>query len=427
MKSFALYLVIAVIASAGNLYAKEGVLEGMPDPAVISDGQGTYYIFATGKGLPFYRSDDLVEWKRAGTVFDKPVPQWSKKAIPQTEGIWAPDIVKLNDKYYVYYSVSSFGSQRSVIGVARSSSLNPESPEYGWKDLGLVIESHPGKDDFNAIDPAAFQQDDGRAFMVWGSFWGGIKSIEINPDTGKPLRDNPEVSTVAARPDTPEIPNTPSHAIEGAYMVKHKDMYYLFVSWGLCCDGAESTYRVMVGRSENPLGPYFDHEGKPLAEGGGTLVLANNDYWRGPGHNSVLTTEKGSWMVHHTYNTFQLEKQRILQIRPIYWCKNGWPVVGEPLSEDNPKTTEQASPSPDDIIGSWRLSINYGAQKIYDFLPDGRIANHPKAGWKLSGNIIMINWPESNAADRCVVEMSKDSFIGRNQYGDVIRGIQLDH
>ena len=414
-------LILTVVC---NCFAKEGVLSGMPDPAIIADGDDSFYIFATGKGLPIYHSTDLVNWEKVGTVFDTAVPEWSKKAVPATEGIWAPDIVKLNDMYYVYYSVSSFGSQRSVIGVARNTTLDHTSPDYKWVDQGLVMESFPRKCDFNAIDPAAFQQEDGRAFMVWGSFWGGVKSVELNPETGKTLDKEPKISSVAARPDNR------IHAIEGAYMVKHDDYYYLFVSWDICCDSAESTYKVMVGRSKNPLGPYVDFKGKPMTQGGGTLVLANNDNWRGPGHNSVLTTDKGSWMVHHTYDTFQLESQRILQIRPIYWGSDGWPVVGEPLSKYNPMTTATPDVVEDDLLGSWRLSMDYGNENIIDLLKGGKIANNKNAWWKVSGNRLELFWPgkpptDGSDPDKCFVEMSLDSFVGRDQAGAVIRGKKL--
>ncbi len=424
-KSSAIVIVSLLLLSPAAIAAREGVLLGMPDPAVIQAENGSFYIFATGKGLPIYHSTNLVNWERVGTVFDTPVPAWSKQVIPETQGIWAPDVVKLNDKYFVYYCASTFGGQRSVIGAASNKTLDHTSPDYRWVDQGLVIESFPVRNDFNAIDPAAFQQADGRAFMVWGSHWGGIKSIELDPETGKPLDADPDVSTIAARPDHP------SGAIEGAYMVHNRDYYYMFVSYDSCCDGAESTYRTMVGRSKNPLGPYVDFKGKPMVEGGGTLVLSNNDNWRGPGHNSVLTTDKGSWMVHHTYDTFNLDKQRILQIRPIYWTEAGWPVVGEPLSRANPMTTEKADVSADKMVGSWRLGLDYGDEKIIDLLPGGRIANHREARWKVVDRSKIelflpgISSADGSAADTCFIEPSGNAFIGRNRTGAIIRGKKL--
>jgi len=396
---------------------KQGaVLLGMPDPAVIQADDGSFYIFATGRGLPIYHSDNLVDWKRVGRVFDGAVPDWAAERVPGTDGIWAPDIVKFNGVYFVYYCASTFGSQHSVIGVAKNKTLDINSPDYKWEDQGLVMESFPEKNNFNAIDPAAFQQADGRAFMVWGSFWTGVKSIELNPETGKILSDEPVISSVANRPAN-------GGAVEGAYMVKHGEFYYLFVSFDSCCDGAESTYRVMVGRSKQPLGPYSDWNDTPMTNGGGTLVVRINVNWRGTGHNSVLTTDKGSWLVHHTYDTFNLDKQRILQIRPLYWTDSGWPVAGEPLSRNNPMSTEPADVSREEIVGSWRISKDYGAETIYDLLPRGRVANNRGASWSLEGNVITIRLKD--IAARCFVEPSGTSFIGRDLEGAVIRGKQL--
>ena len=398
-----------------------GVLKGMPDPAVIQANDGSYYIFATGKGLPFYRSTDLVNWKRLGTVFDKPVPDWAKKQIPATEGIWAPDIVKLNGLFYVYYAVSSFGAQQSVIGVARNKTLDQNSPDYKWEDQGKVIESFKSKEyDYNAIDPAAIQTSDGKAYIVWGSFWNGIKFAELNPDTGKLIKDA-KVKTIATRRPAGQ------DAIEGAYLVQKFDYYYLFVSFDTCCFGAESSYKVMVGRAKNIEGPYLDFTGMDMAQGGATLVLANNDNWRGPGHNSVLTTDDGQWIVHHTYDTNRLSDQRVEQVRPIYWTEDLWPVVGEPLSDTNKLTTSEAKVSPKDMEGSWRMSNNYGQETIYDFMPDGKIAHHKEAKWTVSGNELTITWKAKNATyvDKCIIEPMKNSFIGRNQSGEVIRGKKI--
>lgn len=395
-----------------------GVLLGMPDPAVIQADDGSFYIFATGRGLPIYHSDNLVDWTRVGRVFDGAVPEWAAERVPGTDGIWAPDIVKFNSVYFVYYCASTFGSQHSVIGVAKNKTLDINSPDYKWEDQGLVMESFPETCDFNAIDPAAFQQADGRAFMVWGSFWTGVKSIELNPETGKILSDKPVISAVASRPNH-------GGAVEGAYMVKHDEFYYLFVSFDSCCDGAESTYRVMVGRSKQPLGPYSDWSDTPLTKDGGTLVVCSNDNWRGTGHNSVLTTDKGSWLVHHTYDTFNLDKQRILQIRPLYWTDSGWPVAGEPLSKSNPMNTEPVNVERGEIVGSWRISKDYGRETICDLLPRGRVANHKDGLWQLRDNEIIIKIGDIKA--KCFVEPSKTSFIGRDLDGAIIRGKQLPH
>jgi arabinan endo-1,5-alpha-L-arabinosidase len=104
-KSTGIFLLVIASLICLSAAAVEGVLIGMPDPAVIQAAEDSFYIFATGRGLPVYHSSDLVHWEKAGTVFDRPAPAWAKTMIPETRGIWAPDIVKLNDNYFVYYSV----------------------------------------------------------------------------------------------------------------------------------------------------------------------------------------------------------------------------------------------------------------------------------------------------------------------------------
>ena len=399
-----------------------GVLKGMPDPAIIQADDGSYYIFATGKGLPFYRSVDLVNWKLTGRVFDRAVPRWSKLAIPETEGIWAPDIVKLNDKFYVYYCVSSFGSQRSVIGVVCNKTLDPASADYEWEDQGLVLESFASSEyDFNAIDPAAIQTADGKAYVVWGSFWGGLKLAELDPETGKVLK-GAKFKQVASRV------SDGTNAIEGAYLVQKNGYFYLFVSFDACCFGAESTYKVMVGRSRKIDGPYVDMDGKKLLDSGGTLVLASHDNWRGTGHNSVLTTDEGQWIVHHTYDTNRLDEQRVEQVRPLYWGVDGWPVVGEPLSDENKMSVEKASVTAREMEGTWRVSRDYGNENQLHLIPGGKIAFHKNASWKVDGNMLVMSWKASDGnvwVDSCIIEPSKDSFVGRNQAGAVIRGKKI--
>jgi arabinan endo-1,5-alpha-L-arabinosidase len=308
---------------------REGLLHGAPDPtgvAVPNDSGGAdYYVAATGRGVKLLHSTDLKQWKPSGRVFDQAVPAWASEAIPGTQGIWAPDLSYHDGLYYLYYSVSTFGSQRSVIGLAVNKSLDPASEDYQWQDRGLVIESDPDKDDFNAIDPALFVDEQGRWFLFWGSHWSGLKVVEVDPQTGKPKPDA-KIIPVAARPDVS------SHAIEAPFVIFHDGYYYLFASWDSCCDGAKSTYKVVVGRSKSATGPYVDAQGRPMLEGGGTLVIESSDRWRGPGHNGVITTDSGQWMVLHTYDMENLDAQRILQIRPMTWTKEGWPQVGEPLS-----------------------------------------------------------------------------------------------
>lgn len=321
-------LATAAYAQPAATKPREGLLHGAPDPtgvaATNAAGETVYYVAATGHGVQLLSSADLKHWEPAGHVFDQPVPDWARKEVPGTEGIWAPDLSYHDGLYYLYYSASTFGGQRSVIGLAVNKSLDPASADYRWEDRGKVIESTP-KNDFNAIDPALFVDEDGRWLLFWGSHWGGLKAVEVDPKTGKP-KTGAKIIAVAARPDTQ------SHAIEAPFVIFHEGYYYLFASWDGCCDGADSTYKVVVGRSRDALGPYVDANGRPMLEGGGAIVLENSERWRGPGHNGVITTAAGEWMVHHTYDMQNLDAQRILQVRPMTWTKEGWPEVGEPLA-----------------------------------------------------------------------------------------------
>jgi arabinan endo-1,5-alpha-L-arabinosidase len=308
---------------------RDGLLNGAPDPtgvaAVNSAGDLVYYVAATGRGVKLLRSADLKHWQPYDRVFERAVPGWARREIPGADGVWAPDLSYHDGLYHLYYSVSTFGSQRSVIGLAVNKTLDPASDDYHWQDRGKVIESHADQNDFNAIDPALLVDEDGRWLLFWGSYWSGLKVVEVDPATGKP-KPGAEIKPVAARPDVE------SHAIEAPFPVFHDGYYYLFASWDACCDGADSTYKVVVGRSREATGPYVDDRGRSMIDGSGTILLQNSERWRGPGHNGLITTDAGQWMVHHTYDMQNLDAQRILQVRPLTWTEEGWPKVGEPLA-----------------------------------------------------------------------------------------------
>ena len=321
-------LLLSVVALPSAQAPREGLLTGAPDPTGVatrdSAGNTIYYVAATGRGVQLLKSRDLVRWEDAGRIFDEPVPEWAQREVPGTQGIWAPDLSFHDGLYYVYYSVSTFGSQRSVIGLAVNKTLDASSPGYAWQDRGKVLESSATTTDFNAIDPALLVDEQGRWWLFWGSHWTGLKVVAIDPATGKPKPDA-TIQAVAARPDTK------SHAIEAPYVQFHDGYYYLFASWDGCCDGAKSTYKVVVGRSRTPAGPYLDANGKSMLEGGGTVVLQGDERWRGPGHNGVLVDGARQFMVYHTYDVQNLDAQRILQVRPLTWTADGWPRVGAPV------------------------------------------------------------------------------------------------
>ncbi len=293
------------------------------DPHIIKH-KDYYYIYSTGrrgKIIQTLRSKDLYAWEPVENVFSG-VMDWVKKDIPNCRGFWAPDIHHFNGRYGLYYSASSFGSQRSIIGLATNVTLNPADPNYRWVDEGKVIESQEGMA-YNAIDAGIVTDTEGRLWMSFGSFWDGIKMIELNPETGKPLSDKPEVLSLARRPVSP-------NAIEAPHIIYRKGYYYLFVSFDYCCRRADSTYKIMVGRSKEVVGPYADKDGIEMLKGGGTLLLESSERWKGPGHNSILSDNGKDYLVYHTYDA-DSRGMPVLQIRPLSWTEDGWPVAGELL------------------------------------------------------------------------------------------------
>ena len=303
-----------------------GDLTPVHDPSIIKAGD-TYYVFVTTSregeppGLIHIRtSKDLVTWTRAGTVFAT-LPDWAKREITGAKGIWAPDISYAGGQYRLYYSVSTFGSNHSAIGLATTPTLDPAAPGYGWQDRGAVIVS-PRGGDYNAIDPAAYTDADGKAWLAFGSFWTGIKLIAIDPATGMRLAGDPAVRSLARRP-------APG-AVEAPFLIDHGGYHYLFASYDFCCRGANSSYYTVVGRAKAVTGPYVDHDGKPLMQGYGQVVLhAKLDptgRWRGPGHSAILHDGARDYIVYHAYDA-RNKGVPTLRIQPLGWTADGWPVA----------------------------------------------------------------------------------------------------
>jgi arabinan endo-1,5-alpha-L-arabinosidase len=282
----------------------------------------TYHLFSSGDGITERTSKDLVHWQPAGQVFAG-VPAWAARKVPGAQSIWAPDISYFNAEYHLYYAVSDYGTNQSVIGFATSPTLDPSSPDYHWTDRGEVIESHPGRTNWNAIDPQVSFDAEGQAWLAFGSHWSGIKLARIDPATGG-LAGGPHATlkTLATRPA--------GRPIEAPFIFAHDGDYYLFVSFDLCCIGSASTYKIMVGRSTSIAGPYVDRDGTPMTRGGGTLVLAGDARFRGPGSNSVFSDGGRAWIAYHAYDALN-GGVPTLQIRPLQWDQDGWPVAGPPL------------------------------------------------------------------------------------------------
>jgi arabinan endo-1,5-alpha-L-arabinosidase len=299
-----------------------GDTQAVHDPSIIRAGSA-YYAFSTGFAhpghLPIRCSPDLIHWRSCGRVFDT-LPAWTTREIPAARTLWAPDISRYNGQYRLYYAVSTFGHNDSAIGLAVNTTLDPTSPKYKWIDKGMVIRSHARQDDWNAIDPNVAVDGRGRQWLVFGSFWGGIKMRRIDDKTGKLAQNDPTLCSLAARPHGPEKPD----AIEAPFLIRHGSLYYLFASFDFCCRGAKSTYNVVVGRSGSITGPYVDESGRPMMEGGGTRILEGGTHWRGPGGESVLAAPHRDWLIFHAYD--EATGRPYLQISTLQW-QNGWPVA----------------------------------------------------------------------------------------------------
>jgi arabinan endo-1,5-alpha-L-arabinosidase len=297
------------------------------DPVMIKQGN-TYYLFCTGWGISCFSSTDMQNWKKEKPVFAT-APVWAKDAVPGFKGhIWAPDISYHNGLYYLYYSVSAFGKNTSCIGVAVNKTLNPASPDFKWEDKGKLIQSVPGRDMWNAIDPNQIDDEKGNHWLVFGSFWNGMKLVKLTTDLTAVAQPE-EWRTVAARPRSFLLPDTAAGdaAIEAPFIVKKDSFYYLFVSWDYCCRGEKSDYKVVVGRSSKLTGPYTDKAGVPMVQNGGTLLVqGDGKEWFGAGHNATYQFDGKHYIVYHGYDATDKGKPKLI-IQQLSWDANGWPFV----------------------------------------------------------------------------------------------------
>lgn len=390
--------------------ALSGDIAPVHDPVLIRHG-GKWHLFCTGDGIPVRVSDDLKSWNKARPVFSE-IPQWGKDAVPGVRNPWAPDICFHNGLFYLYYSLSTFGSQHSAIGLATADRPDPS----GWTDRGLVLQSRRG-DPYNAIDPNAFLAPDGRFWMVFGSFWQGIYRIELDRQTGKPL-PGAAPRRIAARPNG-------GTAIEAPFLLHRDNWIYLFVSVDFCCRGAKSTYKTVVGRTRSMDQPFVDKNGNRLLDGGGTPVCSGGPRWRGPGHPGLASDGKRHWIAVHAYDANN-NGAPTLRLAELHW-KHGWPEV--------PDLTETVVASPR-LEGTWEHRVDTGAASMVVFEPGGTIDNSiPGPGnrrattghWEKSETDYKLVWPNESApggAFTDTVRIHRDGlrYEGSNQQGKRIEG-----
>ncbi len=302
----------------------------MHDPVMAFDN-GRFWIYSTGMGIDAHSSADMKIWRREPSILN-PFPEWAVEYVPTYKGhTWAPDIVKHDGKWYLYYSCSTFGKNISAIGVAVNETLDPTDPAYDWKDLGLVIKSSPGADNWNAIDPAVAFDKDGKPWMAFGSFWDGIQLVPLADDMKTPLA-TPQTIARRGKPadgdptlGKEEGVEAGDNAIEAPFIVYRDGWYYLFASHDYCCRGLKSNYKTVVGRSKEINGPYLDSKGIDMRDGGGDIVAAGDDDYAGVGHCGVYEFDGKWWLVAHGYDRSRGGASR-LYLKPIVW-KDGFPVI----------------------------------------------------------------------------------------------------
>ncbi|HEU4486910.1 MAG TPA: family 43 glycosylhydrolase [Povalibacter sp.] len=313
-----LLLCAAALAFVPTVHALDGET-GVHDPATVTMDGGKYYTYGTGNGIPILTSDDGWTWRRAGSLMSA-VP--GGKAGPEVLALggnntWAPDVIHIGDKFFIYYSAPAT-QPRSAIGLLVGKTLDPSSPDYRWEDGGPVAWSD-GVEDSNAIDPGVLLAPDGRLWMTYGSYFGYIRLVELDPKTGKRL-------------DPHKAPINVAINSEASIPIYHDGWYYLLVTHGSCCQGANSTYNIRVGRSRKVTGPYLDNMGIDMLEGGGKLFAGSRGRHVGPGHFGLMDFGDGVQKFSLHYEA-DLDRGGIsvLDIRPLLW-RDGWPVAGDNLT-----------------------------------------------------------------------------------------------
>lgn len=398
--------------SAMENYAGWGTYN-VHDPAICKVAD-TFYMYSTDaifrenrkeakeKNVPLgfiqmRKSTDLVNWDFVGWAF----PEIPAEAVEWVRGhnngkgaynIWAPYMIEAGkDRYHLYYCVSAFGKNTSYIGLAEA-----QSPAGPWRHVGSVV-STDSTSVMNAIDPTVINTADGRRFMHYGSYFGGLFCIELNPESGFPLAEDDQGKLVARRA------NYKKDNLEAPEIIFNPDngYYYLFGSY----DPLMTTYNVRVGRSRSVDGPFIDFHGKEMADTTDNFPLLTAAYsfsdhpgWVGTAHCGAFKDAAGSWYMAHQGRLASEPAMMDLHVRRMFFTPDGWPVV----SPERYAGVAQRSFSDRDLAGEWEII------RLHEPRADRRL----EAGQIMwgEGNLLEGEWNRSEKITLC-----KD---GRTEPGD---------
>jgi arabinan endo-1,5-alpha-L-arabinosidase len=299
MRYAILAIILAIAAYALGLNGQVNI----HDPSTIAVCDGKFYTYGTGGSALVF--DDGWTWLRGET--------------PPRRGL-APDIIHIGDRYYMYVAANIGAQPKAAINMLWSKSLDPKSPDYKWEEGGVVASSD-GIEDCNAIDPGVFlDPNDGRLWLVYGSYFGYIRLVELDPKTGKRINPNDQPRNLAIN-------------CEASIMIYKDGWYYLLATHGSCCRGSESGYNIRVGRSRKVTGPFLDHTGVDMIQGGGKLFLGSGGRTIGAGHFGLLDLGDGVQKFSmHWEADLDRGGASVLDIRPLLW-QDGWPVAGENMKQ----------------------------------------------------------------------------------------------
>ena len=338
------------------------------DPSTIAECEGKYYTFGTGGGGLI--SEDGWNWQ---------------SGAERPGGGAAPDVLRIGDRYLFIYGATGGGlggGHNGRILTMWNRSLDPKSPDFKFT-TPVEVASSDGLEDCDAIDPCLLlDPTTGRLWSTYGTYFGNIRLIELDPRTGERIQANQEQDVAID--------------CEATYLVYRDGWYYLLGTHGTCCDGVNSTYNIVVGRSRSVTGPYIDNIGRDMMQGGGRMVIAAGDKVCGPGHFGRTVIDEGVEIMSCHYEAdFEQGGHSVLGLRPLLW-KNGWPVAGDRFHGGNYE-----------ILSERR---GYALELAVDFV---RLPQERQAWWNIDSNEpvrpialqqlsdVIGTWPQGDIAVRC--------------------------